>query len=29
MYTVVIDELPWIDWKMPYIIGGVHVGWGR
>ena len=25
MYTVVNDEPLWIDWKMPHIIGGVHV----
>ena len=28
MYTIVNDELPWIDWKMPHIIGGLHVGSG-
>jgi len=27
-YTVVNDEPPWIDWKMPHIIGGLHVGSG-
>jgi len=26
MYTGVNDEPPWIDWKMPHIIGGLHVG---
>jgi len=28
MYTVVNDKPPWIDWKMPHIIGGLHVGSG-
>jgi len=26
--TVVNDEPQWIDWKMPHIIGGLHVGSG-
>ena len=26
VYTVVNDRPPWIDWKIPHIIGGVHVG---
>jgi len=25
MNTVVNDEPPWIDWKMPLVSGGVHV----
>jgi len=29
MYTIVNDEPLWIDWKMPLIIGGLHVGSGR
>jgi len=28
MYTIVNGKLPWIDWKMPHIIGGVNVGSG-
>ena len=28
MYTVVNDEPPWINLKMPHIIGEVHVGLG-
>jgi len=29
MYRVVNDEPPWIDWKMPHIIGGLDVRLGR
>ena len=28
IYTVVNDEPPWIDWKIPHIIEGVNVGSG-
>jgi len=29
MYTVVNNEPPWIDWKMPHIIGVMNVASGR
>jgi len=28
MYSVVQDEPPWIDWKMPHIISGVNMVMG-